>query len=122
MNTDSGSNHSPTLSNWEYRVLAVGFTLQCAQQIDKIAREGLTDQATVAALQEPLFVLNPKSYSSVFPKPNLLVPGLTLIESFSRGGSLQRHPDDCPVCYWHAQTGRRRFGESTARKPNPTWH
>jgi high frequency lysogenization protein len=89
MNTDSGSDHSPTLSNWEYRVLAVGFTLQCAQQIDKLAREGSTDQATVAALQEPLFVLNPKSYSSVFPKPNLLVPGLTLIESFSRGGSLR---------------------------------
>ena len=89
MNTDSGSDHISTLSNWEYRVLAVGFALQCAQVIDKIAREGTTDQATVAALQEPLFVLNPKSYSTVFPKPNLIVPGLTLIETFSRGGSLR---------------------------------
>ena len=89
MNTDSGSDHISTLSNWEYRVLAVGFALQCAQLIDKIAREGTTDQATVAALQEPLFVLNPKSYSTVFPKPNLIVPGLTLIETFSRGGSLR---------------------------------
>ena len=89
MNTDSGSDHISTLSNWEYRVLAVSFALQCAQLIDKIAREGTTDQATVAALQEPLFVLNPKSYSTVFPKPNLIVPGLTLIETFSRGGSLR---------------------------------
>jgi high frequency lysogenization protein len=89
MSEDFRSDHNPTLGNWEYRVLAVAFALQCAQLIDKIAREGITDQSTVAALQEPLFALNPKSPSAVFPQPNLLVPGLTLVESLSRGGSLR---------------------------------
>lgn len=89
MNNEDGSTQSESLSNWEYRILAISCTLQCAQLIDKIAREGSADQTTAAALQEPLFVLNPKTEAEVFPRPSLLVPGLTLVESLSRGGSLR---------------------------------
>ena len=89
MNNEDGSTQSESLSNWEYRILAISCTLQCAQLIDKIAREGSADLTTAAALQEPLFVLNPKTEAEVFPRPSLLVPGLTLVAALSRGGSLR---------------------------------
>ena len=89
MNNEDGSTQNELLSNWEYSILAISCTLQCAQLIDKIAREGVTDQTTATALQEPLFVLNPKTDAEVFPRPSLLVPGLTLVAALSRGGSLR---------------------------------
>ena len=89
MNNEDGSTQDALLSNWEYRILAVSCTLQCAQLIDKIAREGVADQTTAAELQEPLFVLNPRTDAEVFPRPSVLVPGLTLVATLSRGGSLR---------------------------------
>ena len=106
MNTEEGGKQDQSLSNWEYRILAISCALQCAQLIDKIAREGTTDQTTAAALQEPLFVLNPKTDAEVFPRPSLLLPGLTLLESLSRGGSLRSSQMACwPMINWLAKYG-----------------
>ena len=70
MNNEDGSTQNVPLNNWEYRILAISCTLQCAQLIAKIAREGVTDQTNATALQESLFVLNPKTDAEVFPRPS----------------------------------------------------
>ncbi|MDF1766579.1 MAG: DUF489 family protein [Gammaproteobacteria bacterium] len=80
-------------SHWqaeEWRVLAIASVLQCAQNIDKLARSGTIDDAELGKLQEPLFVLNPTSNVEVYPFPSLFLPGLTLVESLGAGGSLRR--------------------------------
>ncbi|MDP5003396.1 MAG: DUF489 family protein [OM182 bacterium] len=75
MNNEDGSTQNVPLNNWEYGILAISCTLQCAQLIDKIAREGVTDQTTATALQESLFLHNPKTDAAVYPRPTKNDPG-----------------------------------------------
>ena len=73
----------------DHRLLALSSMILCAKSIDRIARTGEVDYATLAALQAPLFVLNPRSAGDVFAEPASLSPGLASLHALGSEGSLR---------------------------------
>ncbi len=112
MNQNRKDSTLDTLSKREYQTLAIASVLQCAKLIDKIARTGELDRQEVSRLQEPLFALNPRHNSDVFPSPSQYLPGLTLIEALAVSGSLRSL--QLPVQY---SVGMLRLADAVLASP-----
>ena len=96
----------------DYRALALASVLQCSKLIDKIARTGTLDPREINTLQEPVFVLNPRDGSDIYPQPSTLLPGLVLLETLSKSGSLR--PLQQTV---HYSVGILRFADAVIAQP-----
>ncbi|MFK7863993.1 MAG: high frequency lysogenization protein HflD [Pseudohongiellaceae bacterium] len=74
------NNSSDKYSTWEKENIALAAVAQCAVLVDKLAVSGRVDEQQLALSLNPLFVLNPNSFSDIYPSVVDLSQGLRTIE------------------------------------------
>lgn len=78
------NNSESSYSPWEQEIIALAAVAQCAAIVDKLATKGHADPYQLAASINPLMVLEPPSFSAVYPNITDLSYGFrTLQEVFS---------------------------------------
>lgn len=78
------NNSEPSHSPWEQEIIALAAVAQCAAVVDKLATKGYADQYQLAASVNPLLVLDPPSFSDIYPNLTDLSYGFrTLQNAFS---------------------------------------
>jgi high frequency lysogenization protein len=71
-------------SSWEQEIIALAAVAQCAAMVDKLATKGEADPRQLATSVNPLLVLDPPSFSDIYPNLTNLSYGFrTLQDAFS---------------------------------------
>lgn len=61
------NNSEVSHSSWEQEIIALAAVAQCAALVDKLATKGYADPYQLATSINPLMVLDPPSFSDVYP-------------------------------------------------------
>ena len=61
------NNSGLSYSSWERENIALAAVVQCAAVVDKLATKGYADPYQLAASVNPLLVLDPDSFSDIYP-------------------------------------------------------
>jgi len=69
------------LTRWEQQNLALAAVAQCASLVNRIATTGELPESDLVAAVNPLFVIDPKGISDVYPNPIDLTLGLKTVQA-----------------------------------------
>lgn len=75
------NNSEPSYSPWEQEIIALAAVAQCAAIVDKLATKGYADPHQLAASINPLMVLEPPSFSDVYPNLTGLSLGFRTLQN-----------------------------------------
>lgn len=75
------NNSGVKFSSWERENIALAAVAQCAAIVDRLATKGQSDQRELAASVNPLLVLNPPTFSDVYPNVTDLSLGFRTLQS-----------------------------------------
>jgi high frequency lysogenization protein len=74
------NNSETSYSSWEQEIIALAAVAQCAAMVDKLATKGDVDSHQLAASVNPLLVLDPPSFTDIYPNLTDLSYGFRILQ------------------------------------------
>jgi len=91
---NTSASRTEGFSDWEYRNVALGATMQCAVLVHELATRGQASEQQIGALVRTLFVINPDSVADIYSDPASLSRGLQALQESLDGQGLKEHAEE----------------------------
>ena len=92
--SNTSDNRAEDFSDWEYRNMALGATMQCAVMVHELATRGQANEQQLGAMVRTLFVTNPENVADIYSDPAALSRGLQALQESLDGQGLREHAEE----------------------------
>ncbi len=92
--SNTSTSRTEGFSDWEYRNMALGATMQCAVLVHELATRGRVNEQQLGGLVRTLFITDPGSVADIYSDPAALSKGLQALQESLDGQGLKEHAEE----------------------------